>query len=207
MFASDRPYAVQMLYMGFPGTMGADFIDYLVTDQSTSPASLAWVYHEKLLWMPHSYFCNDHRQSYNGAHCRVLPPEEISTHFLTAANHPDHPPLAPYAWYQQMGHGGMLGQREQLRLKHELPPFALIFCCFNQLYKLEPSIFSCWCAAPRPAAARMPTPCHSTPSAPPDRAIPPITACPSTHRSARHSAHQHARHKRAPSRPKRPFPP
>ena len=42
MFASDRPYAVQMLYMGFPGTMGADFIDYLVTDHVVSPAHLEW---------------------------------------------------------------------------------------------------------------------------------------------------------------------
>eukprot|EP00966_Prymnesium_polylepis_P121607 2810839-Prymnesium_polylepis.1 len=41
--------------MGFPGTMGADFIDYLVTDRCVSPPSLAWVYQEKLLCMPHSY--------------------------------------------------------------------------------------------------------------------------------------------------------
>ncbi|KAL1523648.1 hypothetical protein AB1Y20_018583 [Prymnesium parvum] len=140
-----RPCGVQMLYMGFPGTMGADFIDYLVTDRSTSPPELAWVYHEKLLWMPNSYFCNDHRQSFNGPHCRVLPPEVISSHFVAAAHNPSHPPLASYEWYSQAGRQSILGVRETLRRQHELPPFAILFCCFNQLYKLEPSTFSCWC--------------------------------------------------------------
>lgn len=32
-----RPAPIQLLYMGFPGTMGADFIDYLVTDHVVSP--------------------------------------------------------------------------------------------------------------------------------------------------------------------------
>ena len=53
--------------MGFPGRMGADFIDYVVTDAVTSPPHLADVYHEKLIRMPDSYFCNDHRQSYASA--------------------------------------------------------------------------------------------------------------------------------------------
>ncbi|KAL3931678.1 MAG: hypothetical protein SGPRY_001020 [Prymnesium sp.] len=142
-----RPCGVQLLYMGFPGTMGADFIDYLVTDRSASPPHLSWVYHEKLLYMPNSYFCNDHRQSFNGPHCRVLPPEAISSHFVAASQHTLlHPPLAPYEWYVQSGHQGMLGVRESLRRQHDLPPFAILFCCFNQLYKLEPSTFSTWCS-------------------------------------------------------------
>ena len=80
-----RPCAIQMLYMGFPGTMGADFLDYLVTDAVVSPPELEWAYHEKLLRMPHSYFVNDHRQSFNGPHCGIVPPEAVS-HFWVRAS-------------------------------------------------------------------------------------------------------------------------
>ena len=45
----------------------------------------------------------------------------------------------------QSGQQGSLSLREQLRRKHDLPPFALVFCCFNQLYKLEPHTFHHWC--------------------------------------------------------------
>lgn len=58
-----RPGRVQISYMGFAGTMGADYLEYLVTDQKTSPPSLVQLYSEKLIWMPHSYFVNDHLQS------------------------------------------------------------------------------------------------------------------------------------------------
>ena len=51
-----RPAPIQLMYMGFPGTSGAKYIDYLVTDRVTSPqeVELAHVYTEALLWMPHS---------------------------------------------------------------------------------------------------------------------------------------------------------
>ena len=47
-----RPAAVQVLYMGFPGTMGADFIDYPVTDNVVSPPGLECVDREKLPRLP-----------------------------------------------------------------------------------------------------------------------------------------------------------
>ena len=85
---------------------------------STSPAhDFRWVYHEKLLRMPHSYFVNDHRQSFNGPHCGILPPDAISDCWVAAGQHTQrHPPLAPYKWYQANGLGHMLGVREALRL-------------------------------------------------------------------------------------------
>ena len=108
---------------------------------STSPAhDFRWVYHEKLLRMPHSYFVNDHRQSFNGPHCGILPPDAISDCWVAAGQHTQrHPPLAPYKWYQANGLGHMLGVREALRSRYGLPPFAVLYCCFNQLYKLEPT--------------------------------------------------------------------
>ena len=57
-----RPAPVQISYMGFPASMGADYIDYLVTDKIVSPPdSASRLYSEKLIWMPESYFVTDYK--------------------------------------------------------------------------------------------------------------------------------------------------
>lgn len=59
-----RPAPVQVSFMGFPGTLGARYIEYFITDVVTSPPGLASRMHsEALLYHPHSYFVNDHRQT------------------------------------------------------------------------------------------------------------------------------------------------
>eukprot|EP01065_Artemidia_motanka_P044057 TRINITY_DN6214_c1_g1_i1.p1 TRINITY_DN6214_c1_g1~~TRINITY_DN6214_c1_g1_i1.p1 ORF type:complete len:924 (+),score=170.80 TRINITY_DN6214_c1_g1_i1:220-2772(+) len=59
-----QPSPVQAQYMGFAGTLGADFIPYIITDPVASPEEHAHIYTEKMLYMPHSYFVNDCAQSY-----------------------------------------------------------------------------------------------------------------------------------------------
>jgi len=69
-----RPAPVQVSYMGFCGTMGADYVQYMVVDETVVPRSLAKYYSETLVYMPHCYFVNDHKQS--AAECldkRLLP--------------------------------------------------------------------------------------------------------------------------------------
>lgn len=56
-----RPAPVQVNYLGYPGTMGADFIDYLVSDRFIS-AGRAGDYSEQLVLMPDSYQVNDRRR-------------------------------------------------------------------------------------------------------------------------------------------------
>ncbi|CAN8075754.1 unnamed protein product [Agarophyton chilense] len=59
-----RPAPIQVSFMGFPGTLGAHYIEYFITDVVTSPPNLASRMHsEALLYHPHSYFVNDHRQT------------------------------------------------------------------------------------------------------------------------------------------------
>ncbi|CDF35957.1 UDP-GlcNAc: peptide-N-acetylglucosaminyltransferase, family GT41 [Chondrus crispus] len=59
-----RPAPVQVSFMGFPGTLGAHYIEYFITDTVTSPPEMASRMHsEALLYHPHSYFVNDHRQT------------------------------------------------------------------------------------------------------------------------------------------------
>jgi predicted O-linked N-acetylglucosamine transferase (SPINDLY family) len=57
-----RPAPVQVSYLGYPGTMGADFIDYLVGDRFVTPPQHAEGYSEKLVLMPGSYQVNDRRR-------------------------------------------------------------------------------------------------------------------------------------------------
>jgi len=57
-----RPAPLQIHYLGFPGTTGADFIDYLITDRIVTPKDNAPYYSEKLVFMPHCYQVNDHQQ-------------------------------------------------------------------------------------------------------------------------------------------------
>jgi protein O-GlcNAc transferase len=49
--------------MGFCGTMGAPFMDYLIADATVIPPELRVYYDEKIISMPHSFFVNDHKQS------------------------------------------------------------------------------------------------------------------------------------------------
>lgn len=58
-----RPAPIQVSLLGFCGTMGADYIDYIVADNTVIPPTSRAYYSEKVLAMPHSYFVNDHRQS------------------------------------------------------------------------------------------------------------------------------------------------
>ena len=39
-----RPAPIQVMWLGYPGTSGASFMDYIITDKQTSPLSLAAQY-------------------------------------------------------------------------------------------------------------------------------------------------------------------
>ncbi|XP_022929788.1 probable UDP-N-acetylglucosamine--peptide N-acetylglucosaminyltransferase SEC [Cucurbita moschata] len=57
-----QPAPIQVSYMGFPGTTGATYIDYLVSDEFVSPLRYAHIYSEKIVHLPHCYFVNDYKQ-------------------------------------------------------------------------------------------------------------------------------------------------
>lgn len=129
-----------MQYMGFCGTMGADYIDYIVADNivippqslfETSEASTATTsssttsedakpssfdfyshYTEKIIAMPHSYFVNDHKQSMQ--------------HIIQSSNNDDNSSAMP------------------TRAEVGLPENVFIYCCFNQLHKIDPITFTAW---------------------------------------------------------------
>jgi len=94
-----RPAPIQVSWLGYAGTMGADFIDYIVGDALVTPARFADGYSERIVRLPHTYMITDATQ-------------EISPAATRAA--------------------------------HGLPAEAIVFCCFNNAGKLEPSIFDAW---------------------------------------------------------------
>ncbi|MCW7540536.1 tetratricopeptide repeat protein [Aquabacterium sp. A7-Y] len=66
-----RPAPVQVAFLGFPGTCGADYIDYIVGDRVVTPLEHADWYSEKIAQLPHSYQPNDGRRPRPAADSRA----------------------------------------------------------------------------------------------------------------------------------------
>lgn len=58
-----RPAPIQVSYLGFPGSTGADFFDYLITDMIVTPQEQVVCYSENLVYLPHCYLVNDKTQA------------------------------------------------------------------------------------------------------------------------------------------------
>jgi predicted O-linked N-acetylglucosamine transferase (SPINDLY family) len=54
-----RPAPLQVSYLGFTGTTGADHMDYLVADDMTIPEQQRPFYKERIIFLPDSYLVND----------------------------------------------------------------------------------------------------------------------------------------------------
>lgn len=96
---SYRVAPIQMSYIGYLGTMGAPYYDYLLADQTIIPPSQQSSYREKIIYLP-SFQANDSRR-------------QISPRVFTR---------------------GDLG----------LPDEGFVYCCFNNNYKITPTIFDSW---------------------------------------------------------------
>lgn len=44
------------MWLGYPGTSGSEFMDYIITDKATSPVEFAHQYSEKLAYMSNTFF-------------------------------------------------------------------------------------------------------------------------------------------------------
>ncbi|MFZ0693018.1 MAG: tetratricopeptide repeat protein [Alphaproteobacteria bacterium] len=57
-----RPAPVQVNYLGYPGTIGSDYMDYIIADRWVIPADHQRHYVEKIAYLPDSYQVNDSKR-------------------------------------------------------------------------------------------------------------------------------------------------
>lgn len=128
-----RPAPIQMSFMGFAGTLGAEWCDYLYADSTAVPQNTLrpwrrnvdiedeihevapesddkWVYAENIIFARYTFFCCDHKQS------------------------------APDSKLQKLSWDEETRRRWAMRktIFPELPHDTIILANFNQLYKASP---------------------------------------------------------------------
>lgn len=59
---AQRPAPIQVNYLGYPGTMGADYVDYIIADRYVIPEREQKHYAEKVVYLPDSYQVNDSKR-------------------------------------------------------------------------------------------------------------------------------------------------
>ena len=57
-----RAAPIQINYLGYPGTMGAEYIDYIIADTTLIPPESQECYSEKVVYLPDSYQVNDRKR-------------------------------------------------------------------------------------------------------------------------------------------------
>jgi predicted O-linked N-acetylglucosamine transferase (SPINDLY family) len=57
-----RAAPIQVNYLGFPATLGAPYMDYIIADRMVIPEDDRRFYDEKVVWLPHSYQVNDSKR-------------------------------------------------------------------------------------------------------------------------------------------------
>ena len=63
---AQRCAPIQVNYLGFPATMGAEYIDYIVADRFVIPEDQQAFYAEKVVYLPYSFQANDNKREAGG---------------------------------------------------------------------------------------------------------------------------------------------
>lgn len=206
-----RPAPIQVMWLGYPSTSGATFMDYIITDAVTSPLRLSCAFTEKLAYMPHTFFIGDHAQMLRHLTEKVIVKEKearerdsclimntanmdpilakseikeqvLDTEVVSGPNKelvraevvlpvlevPTEPIKQMIMTGQmtmnvmedmnvqnglgqsQMHHKAATGEEIPnsvlltSRAQYQLPDDAIVFCNFNQLYKIDPPTLDMW---------------------------------------------------------------
>jgi len=95
-----QPAPIQVNYLGFPATLGANYIDYMIADTIVIPEDEQTFYDEQVVYLPGCYQANDDR----GRDIAPIPSRTVAG----------------------------------------LPQDGIVFCNFNNAYKLTPATFDSW---------------------------------------------------------------
>nr|CAB3264558.1 UDP-N-acetylglucosamine--peptide N-acetylglucosaminyltransferase 110 kDa subunit [Phallusia mammillata] len=206
-----RPAPIQAMWLGYPGTSGATFMDYTITDSITSPYELRSQYSEKLAYMPNTFFIGDHAQMFphmrekalinvtnpgddsvgddlciinscemqdtleyfgNVSYIPAPVKDDESREVLTPVIALNQPALKVSSMIKngklsvqmddtRVVHNGLAlvqvdgkaatgekppsGIIASSRSQYRLPANAIVYCNFNQLYKIDPATLAMWC--------------------------------------------------------------
>lgn len=174
-----RPAPISMTFMGFAGTMGAfgsnlrkdyyddmpkRWVDYFVVDETVcgrkficgedlgdgaNDLTSGRMYTERLIYMPNSFFVNDHKQGFREMEdpeldqvLLALPSDRLHARSDSGISHQEED-----SWRQTHCAWRMETLR-RLKMRRQLFPQlsedTVIFANFNQLYKLDPVTFKTW---------------------------------------------------------------
>ncbi|MEE2933961.1 MAG: hypothetical protein VX941_11165 [Pseudomonadota bacterium] len=140
--AARRPAPLQVTYLGFPGSSGADFFDYVVADPIVLPKADWKFYSESPILLPHCYQINSHTDKPLVMTKREAGlPEEVFV-FCSFANTYKIDPLMFSTWMRVLGAvkdsvlwlcaNNSLAESNLKRVAHEhgIAPHRLIFAPF-----------------------------------------------------------------------------
>ena len=150
------------MWLGYPGTSGATYMDYIITDRITSPLGYADHYSEKFACMPHTFFVGDHKQMFPHLIQDVTHEKRNDTTItqISEASSVSVTTSAAVLQYideriekrkEEVAGTKDSGERvpdqipQMARSTYGLPDNAFVFCNFNQLYKIDPATFESWC--------------------------------------------------------------
>ena len=76
---AQRPAPIQAHYLGYPGTMAADYVDYIIADKIVIPEEHRRHYTECVAYLPDTYQCNDSKRRIAGVPSRreIGLPEDV----------------------------------------------------------------------------------------------------------------------------------
>lgn len=97
---ANRAAPIQVNFLGYPGTMGARYMDYIIADRELIPEASQQYYTESVVYLPNSYQPNDRKRA--------------------------------------------VSPNVQVRSEQGLPDTGFIYCCFNNNFKINPSVFAAW---------------------------------------------------------------
>lgn len=93
-----RPAPIQIQWLGYPGTLGAECVPYLLADEQLIPPHQAANYSEEILYLPHAWG------------------------------------TAPWT----------IDAASPSRTDCGLPEQGVVYCCFNGIHKIDPTVFGLW---------------------------------------------------------------
>jgi len=95
-----KPAPVQVNFLGYAGTLGQDYCDYIIADRCVIPEGFGKDYAEKVVYLPDCFFVSDVDRA--------------------------------------------ISPRTPSRAEAGLPDSGVVFCCFNNSFKITPSVFDVW---------------------------------------------------------------